>query len=139
MQVRRDAQVIGAADVRTEVGGFQRVRRGETYSAVDVLKPGIDPESREEARAERNDVQSGHADFVRGVPAEVGRQDVDPVAEEAEAEIAHEPVIPRVIESVSDALVADIRPAPERNQLGSAALAEGRRAVEPEVSGTVAA
>src|SRR5262245_23587857 len=104
MQVRRNAQVIGAADVRsefdrvgavelggvaddlelifhlieraaasvdelarTEVGGFQRVRRGETDSAAGCLKPGIDPESREESGAERIEVQSGHADFVRRV------------------------------------------------------------------------
>src|SRR5262245_37795395 len=176
MQVRRDAQVIGAADVRsefdrvgavelggvadelnlilflieraaaavdelarTEIEALPQFFRAQAESARDVLNPRIDYESREEAGTERIDIQSGHAHVARRVFSEVGRQHVDSVAEKAEAKIAHEPVIPRVIESVSDALVAALRLAAEGNNFRPAAFAEGRRPVEPEVGEAVAA
>src|SRR5262249_22727806 len=124
---------------RTEIEALPQFFRAKTESARDVLNPRIDHESREEAGAERIEVQSGHAHVARGVLAEVGRQHVDPVAEEAESKIAHQTVIPRVIEAVGDALVSALRLAPEGNDFRPAAFAEGRRALEPEVGEAVAA
>src|SRR5262249_1690856 len=118
---------------RTEIEAFPQFFRAEAESARDVLNPRIDHETGEETGAERIEVQSGNAHVARRVLAEVGRQHVDSVAEEAEAEIAHQPVIPRVIESVSDALVAALRLAAECNDFRPPAFAERRRAVEPEV------
>src|SRR5262249_17934730 len=160
MHIARHTQVVCAAHVCAEFEGMVAVELrcvadelklvlvlveravaavdAQPRTEVDVRNAVAVDKARKETGAERIIIQALDARIRRRILAEVERQHVDFVAEEAEAEVGHQSWRPAIVKTKSHALVAHLRGAAQADQLRAAALTERGRAIAAEICEAVA-